>query len=193
MKMTEQAPEKNRTYGFILLLCIIAIGVVAIYRFYPMLQPKTVNVLTSSTLMDVIDITELSTAEFRYKGIAPIYKDEQHSKLRCSICYNAVVKAGINMKDVVLEVDAENHRVLASLPEITIKTAIVDEKSMSIIPKSTKIDIKDMLIACKKDVENEATQSEELLLSAHENLKMIIEGLLLPILKAHDYRLEWNN
>jgi len=152
----------------------------------------SVKIDTSSLLTDAIDIAELSTAEFRYRGIADIYSDENRTQLRCRVCYNAIVKAGIDMKKVKFDVDPESKVVTATLPEIDLKVTIIDEQSMALLPSDADVGIDSMLRFSKEDAESEARESSELISTAQENLKTTIEGLLFPILKAQGYSLAWN-
>lgn len=197
----EHPKEHSKTKKYfwaILIACLVAIVVAAYYRFSPsnpvLFQPSpTPVIITSSSLMQAVDIAELSTAEFRYKGIATVYKDEQKQKERCHICYNAIVKAGIDMQEIVFEVDNDNKKVFATLPEIELRPIIVDETSMSLIPSNEKIGIKEMLEYAKADVLEESLNSVALKESARVNLMGSIEALLLPHLKAQAYSLEWTN
>lgn len=179
---------------FVAVLCIgvLAIGLACLTRFGLLNQSGKVSINTSSLLTDTIDIAELSTAEFRYRGIADIYTDENRTQVRCRVCYNAIVKAGIDMKQVQFDVDSEQKVVTATLPTIDLKVTIIDEQSMAILPSDANVGIDSMLKYSKEDAENEARQSSELINTAQENLKATIEGLLFPILKAQDYSLVWN-
>ncbi|MBQ9009660.1 MAG: DUF4230 domain-containing protein [Clostridia bacterium] len=162
------------------------------FRFGSPGQAGKTSITTSSSLTDAIDIAELSTAEFRYRGIAEIYKDESRKQVQCRVCYNAVVKAGIDMKNVRFDIDPEQKVVSATLPEIDLKVTIVDEQSMALLPSDADVGIDSMLKCSREDAENEARESEELISTARENLKATIEGLIYPILKADGYALSWN-
>ena len=180
-----------------LFVCVLCIGIIAValaglVRFGLLNRAGSVKIDTSSLLTDAIDIAELSTAEFRYRGIADIYSDENRTQLRCRVCYNAIVKAGIDMKKVAFNVDQENKVVTAALPDIDIKVTIIDEQSMALLPSNADVGIDSMLRFSKEDAENEARESSELISTAQENLKTTIEGLLFPILKAQGYSLTWN-
>ena len=147
------------------------------------------RIMTSATLEKAIDVSDLSTAQFTYNGIAEIYKDITHKKIKCYIRYNAKVKAGINMEDVQFEIDNENMTVKPILPEVKITSNIIDEKSLSFIPESTSIELSEALTVCKEDAEREANESDELLSSAKENLESIIEALIYPIVSDQGYRI----
>lgn len=186
--------ENIAKHLFIAVLCIgiIAISLTCMTRFGLFNQPGKRSINTSSLLTDAIDIAELSAAEFRYRGIADIYTDENKTQVRCRICYNAIVKAGIDMKQVQFDVDSKEKVVTATLPDIDLKVAIIDEQSMAILPSDAGVGIDSMLKYSREDAENEARESSELINTAQENLKATIEGLLFPILKARGYSLVWN-
>ncbi len=179
---------------FFSVLCVgvMVVGMSCAVRFGVLDHAGRVNITTSSSLTDAIDIAELSTAEFRYRGIADIYTDEKRTNIRCRVCYNAVVKAGIDMKKVQFDIDREKKTVTATLPEIDIKVTIIDEQSMALLPSNADAGIDSMLKFSKEDAEKEARQSSALISTAQENLKATIEGLLFPILKAQGYSLSWN-
>ena len=96
------------------------------------------------------------------------------------------------MDEVDFDIDNENKTVKPILPNIQITTNLVEEESLSFIPSDVKVDLKEVLTACKKDASQEAAKSEELVESAEENLKSIIEALLYPILDANGYTIIWD-
>lgn len=143
-------------------------------------------------MIDAIDIDELSTAEFSYKGIATVYKNDNRTDIKCRVCYSAVVKAGINMHDVRFDVDEDNKTITAILPEIELRVYINDEEPMALLPSDANVEI-DILRKCsKEDAETEARNSTDLLDAAQTNLRSTIEGLLFPITKSQGYTLVWN-
>lgn len=151
-----------------------------------------VKIITSSSLTEAIAISDLSTAQFTYNGIAEGYKDDKKSKIECYMRYNATVKAGIDMNSVRFDIDDNDKTVKPILPEINITSNTVDEKSLSFIPSDADMDLKDALIACQKDALSESKESSELLETAEDNLKSIIEALLLPIVTPQGYKIIWD-
>lgn len=170
---------------------IVAVILACLYRFGPLNKQGEKSFDMSSTLLEAIDIAELSTAEYKYRGIATVYEDEEQTEEKCRICYSAVVKAGINMADVKIEDDPDTKTIIATLPDIGIKVTIVDEESFAFLPEKTDIEVDRVLKCCREDAEKEAAQSEALITTAQENLKETIEGLAFPILKANGYTLKW--
>ncbi|MBR6966150.1 MAG: DUF4230 domain-containing protein [Clostridia bacterium] len=183
----------RRIFTAVVTAGVLAVILAGLLRFGPVLFGNgNANTVTSSELTKAIDIAELSTAEFKYRGIAEIYTDESRSQVRCRVCYNAVVKAGIDMKDVKLEVDPENKRVTAALPDLKLNVTVIDEQKMALLPSDADVSIGEMLKAAGEDALNEAQQSGELMAAARDNLAKTIEGLLLPVLEAQGFSLAWN-
>ena len=151
------------------------------------------NVITSSQLEKAIDISQLSTAEFVYNGIAEKYDDDKPEKVECYIAYHADVKVGIQMEDVEFEIDEENKTVTPILPEISVNIAALDENEISYIPKTPDIPLKEIIVLCKEDAVREANDSKKLYQTAEENLKAVIEALVSPILEHAGYTIKWQS
>ena len=188
--------KKERMTKKLIMVVPILIGIILIILFTSVRVLKPFEkgeekTITSSTLMETINISYLSTAQFTYNGIAEIYKDEEKKKVKCYIRYNAKVKAGIDMSNVDFKIDYENMTVRPILPEVKITANPVDETTLSFIPADTTIELSEALIACKEDAEREALESSELLESAEENVKSIIEALLYPVLTPQGYTITW--
>lgn len=148
------------------------------------------NVISSAQLEKAIDISQLSTAEFIYNGVAEKY-DEDSDRIDCYIAYNANVKVGIQMADVTFEIDEEEKTVTPILPEITVTIATLDENELSYIPKNPDVSLKEIIALCKEDAVREANQSEKLYETAEENVRGVIEALLSPILDNAGYTIVW--
>ena len=151
------------------------------------------NVITSSQLEKAIDISQLSTAEFVYNGIAEKYDDDKPEKVECYIAYHADVKVGIQMEDVEFEIDEENKTVTPILPEISVNIAALDENEISYIPKNPDIPLNEIIVLCKEDAVREANDSKKLYQTAEENLKAVIEALVSPILEHAGYTIKWQS
>ena len=189
-KMIKKLIRIFLSYWSVLVGIMIVIFIIYAKTSHIFDEGKT-TIITSSTLMEAIDISELSTAQYTYNGIAEIY-DDDGEEVECYIKYYAKVKAGIDMKDVMFEFDEENKTVTPILPEIQINANIVDDKEISFIIKDIDIELKDTLLACEKDALNESQESTELVDCARENLKSIIEALITPILQPSGYSIKWD-
>ena len=185
--------EKNKVIIGTALLAIIVIFSSYLLKRIKDTEKADPTIISESTLIEAIDISELSTAKYKYKGIAENYKNDKKTKIQCYIYYEAEVKAGIDMGQVHFDIDHENKIVLPSLPEIKITVNTIDEKTLDFMPEKIDVELKTILSECKKDAEREASRSTELLNTAEENLQSIIEALTYPLLKQDGYRIVWED
>lgn len=190
MEKTQKKCKFNIIF-FLVVLGLVLVAVVLSIRLSEKPDKVEEKIITSATLKDAIDISELSSAQFTDNGIAKIYKNEKKKKVECYVKYNAQVKAGIDMKDIDFEIDEEAKTIKPILPEIKISSNPVDEKTLSFIPSDTKVELDVVLKSCKEDAEREAMESSGLIETAENNLKSIIEGLLRPIVAPEGYDIIW--
>ena len=182
---------KKKIIGSVLVLGIVA---AAAGLFVPNAVQKITkeSVITSSQLEKAVDISELSTAEFIYNGIADKYSDGNLEETECHIAYASTVKVGIELDKITFTIDEKKKTVTPVLPEITVNTVTVDPDSLSFIPQNPDVELKDIMTVCKEDALKEASESKELYQTAEENLQSAIEALLSPILKNAGYTMQWD-
>lgn len=175
-----------------ILIVLIVIVVIAAVVFGPTLLHKfqKKRIITSSQLQEAIDISELSTAEFVYNGIADKYNEETQ-EVECQVAYDARVKVGIDMTQVTFKIDDDNKTVKPVLPDISVNIASVDPESLSYIPKNPDMELDEIVALCKEDAINEANNTPQLYETAEENLQKTIEALLLPVLDPVGYSIQW--
>jgi hypothetical protein len=177
---------------------IVLLALVVFIHFSGILEKGKETVFTSSTLVDAVDIAELSTAEFVYNGIAEKHKTNKNGEeleaVLWRVRYHGTVKAGIeNMSDIIFEIDNENKTVKPILPEIVITADPVEKESLSFMPSKVNTTIGDALMLCKTDMKQEAQSSPELMETAKAQLKTTVEALIYPIVNANGYSVIWDD
>ena len=185
--------KKNKVIIGTILFAIILIFSSYILKSIKDTEKVEPIVISEATLLKAIDMSELSTAKYKYKGIAEHYKNNKKTRVQCYIYYEAEVKAGIDMGQVNFEIDHENKVVIPRLPKIEITVNTIDEATLDFMPEKVDIELKTILEECKEDAEKEASQSTELLNIAEENLHSIIEALTYPLLEQNEYRIRWED
>ena len=160
---------KKKIIGSVLVLGIVA---AAAGLFVPNAVQKITkeSVITSSQLEKAVDISELSTAEFIYNGIADKYSDGNLEETECHIAYASTVKVGIALDQITFTIDEEKKTVTPVLPEITVNTVTVDPDSLSFIPQNPDVELKDIMTVCKEDALKEASESKEQLVPLCETV-----------------------
>lgn len=146
----------------------------------------------SSALMKSLDIDELSTSELTYNGIATVLH-ENSDKARYHIRYNSKIKVGINMSDIRFIEDAKKKTVNVTLPQVRILEVVIDPNSISFIPNNFSADMRTAVIDAKNDALAKSNETPELISTAEDNLKSIIEALTLPLIQDAGYKLVWQN
>ena len=76
-----------------------------------------VELVTESTLQEVILNATLYTAVYPYNGVAQVYASDG-SGLKYYVSYRAEVKAGIDVRAVRIHLDKENNKITIRLPEV---------------------------------------------------------------------------
>ena len=159
--------SKKLLKSIIAAVAIIVVVIVAFIFFGPSVKR---TIITTSTLREVVSISELSTGEF---------------------CYNGVVSIPEKNRRTDFKIDRKNKSVTPIIPEIKINDVIINDGSISTIPENATAKLKDTLSYCKEDALKEANQNEKLVETAKSNLQDSITALLTPLLKEAGYKIMW--
>ena len=81
---------------------ILLIGVIAVYKATKEEKPE---IITQSTLEKIINVSELSTYEAVYNGVAKVMNEKKPENVDYYVSYEAKVKAGIDFEKVDIAVD----------------------------------------------------------------------------------------
>ena len=183
---------KMKTGKKILIAITVVVTVFVIVAFIVFRQTDKKIIITTSTLREVVNISELSTGEFCYNGVVSIPKEKNPEKIDYSVKYDSTVKAGIDAEEVDFKIDMENKTITPVIPAIKITDVIIDDGSISTIPENETANLKEVLAYCKEDALEKATQNEKLIETAESNLRDSITALLMPILKESGYEIVWS-
>ncbi len=196
---THPKPSKKT----IILLCsavfiIIAIASIVIGINMRKAENTEHEIITKSNLEQIIHVSDLSTLEAVYNGIAKVANAESPEEIDYYVSYNAKVKAGIDFRQVEIEVNAEDKIISVTLPEIKINDVNVDIASLDYIFLNDDANIETVSAQayqkCIEDVANEVNGEKAVYELAQENARNIIETLIKPFICQIDaeYKLEIN-
>ena len=87
-------------------------------------QEKPPEVITVSTLQEIVNVSELSTYTAVYNGIAQVMNGEDPEKTDYYVSYEAKVYAGIDFEDIGIAVDDEAKAISVEIPEVTTPTSL---------------------------------------------------------------------
>lgn len=165
----------------------IAIAVLAVLVLYfgGAFKEREVTTFTSTTLTEIMEISNLSTAKYIHNGIAKSMiegKSGEHY-----INYKAVVKPNVDFKEIQFDMDDEAKTIRLILPEEFDFEVELFTDSFHYYPSSSDLTIKEVSYICEKDAAEKAKGNSALVQIARENLINTIVALLEPISKANGY------
>lgn len=172
--------KKTVTIGLVAVVVILAIllGIVG-----PLILDRDKNqYLTEISLKEAVDIENLSTIDYTYKGIA-----EKADKflwvdtVDCRVRYEVHIRASYDMDQIEFTIDETSKTVTAYIPEVQIGTPVLDENKFGYLPESATPDMRDILALCKEDAARDVNQ-DELKREADESLRNIVTALTMPLL-----------
>lgn len=189
---TKQTAKKKPPVRLILILVVALVVCVAIFALLQGARPKepTQEVITISTLEDIINISELSTFTAVYNGIAEVSNEKKPEKIDYYVSYEAKVNAGIDFEQIVISVDNETKVIKVAIPEIRITDVIVDITSLDFIFENDKANTSTItqqaFKACEADVTAESQTQGAIFELARQNAENILTALVKPIIEQLD-------
>ena len=190
---------KNMKMGFIipLILLIVLVVLGGIFGSSLLLEPKNeAEVITTSKLEKIIDISELNTFQAVYNGIAKVMNDKKPEKLDYYVSYKSKIDVGFNFKDIVITKDETNKKIIVIIPEIKITDVIVDIGSLDYMfqnDKANKSSVSEQAYkACIEDATSKSQEESAIYELAETNAMNIIEALIKPFIEDFDpeYKLD---
>lgn len=183
----------------LLIVAIIVCVVIGVISFGAQLlsgkNPKE-EIITTSALEKIINISELSTFQAVYNGITKVMNEEKPDKLDFYASYEAKVYAGFDFEKVDIITDEDAKKIIVTIPEIQITDVNVDIASLDFMFQNDKADASTVseraYKACIEDVTIESEAEAEIYELAEQNAKNIIEALISPFIEQLDpeYELE---
>lgn len=145
---------------------------------------------TNSTLESMLNISELSTFEAIYNGIAAVPNPNKPEKIDYHVSYEAHVKAGIDFDKIVHSFDSENKQLIISLPPVSITNIIVDIGSLDFIFENNRANTSTVseqaYKACIEDVTRESVNQKAIYTLAAQNAENIVQALIRPFMTQLD-------
>lgn len=174
------------TIVVILLLSVIAISLFSSNRS----KNSQAAIINESSLKKIIDVSDLSTFQAVYNGIAEVMDKNDEEKIAYYVSYEAKVKAGVDFEKVEIDVDDEKKIIMVEVPDIKINDVDVDITSLDYIfidnRANTSTVSQEAYKRCIEDVNDESKNETAIYELAEENAHNIIEALISPFIKQLD-------
>lgn len=147
------------------------------------------SIISKATLEKIINVSDLSTFEAVYNGIAKVMNEENTEQVDYYVSYEAKVKAGIDFEDVDIVIE-DDKVIVVRLPETKIVDITVDITSFDYIFENDKANTatvsEQAYKHCIEDVTNESNQENAIYELAEQNARNIVEALITPFIQQLD-------
>lgn len=168
--------------GAIVVVAALAIGLQAAKR-----GNQAPEIITLSTLQEVVNVSELSTYTAVYNGIAAVNDEEKPDEVRYYISYEAKVYAGIDFEELEIEPNEEEKTIQITLPEARISSVDVDIASMEFLFYDDKANqsmvTEEAYKACELDAQQESEKQKIICELAKDNACNVLKALITPLLE----------
>lgn len=176
---------KKLVLRMITILLIVIVGMFA-YSFINGLTTHK-EIITVSSLEEIINISDLNTYQAVYNGVAEVINEKKENKIDCYVSYEAKVNAGFDFEEVRIVKEDEPKRIIVTIPKIEISEVNVDIGSLDYMYLE-KVSDDEMITkraykACIADVEDESKNEIEIYELAEQNAINIVEALISPFIQ----------
>lgn len=146
-------------------------------------EPKK-EIITEVMLEEVINVSELSTFEAVYNGVAKVFNKQNPVEIDYYVSYCSKIKAGIDFEKVDVKVDNEKKIITATLPEVTITDVTVDITTLDYIFQNAAANnssvSEEAYKACINDATAESRRQKDIYSFAQQNAENVIRALIDP-------------
>ena len=165
----------------VIVVAIISVCMIGGKRLISLtLKKNQPEIITKATLEKIIDVSDMSTFEAVYNGVAKVMNEKNADKVDYYVSYEAKVKAGFDVEKVQLDIDNDINVDIASLDYIFMN----DKANVSTVSEQA-------YKKCIEDVERESSSENAIYTLAGQNAKDVITALVNPFIEQleNDYEL----
>ena len=187
-------PSKKAFPKKFLAVPVILLLIIGIVSFLPR-DPKPQNdrhrtTISESTLQKVLNISDLSTLEFRYGSIAQAV--DAKGKTKYYVTYDGTIQVGVDFSAIAksISIDRDAKTITVTIPEPKVLSTNVNVDTLDYLFVKDKYNTtgltNEALKLCKQDLTNEINNNPDIFDIAKENTSNVISQLLEPWLKQAD-------
>ena len=161
-----------------LCLFLSVVGVILVSN-----KDAKLEIISESSLKEIIEIEELATLEYFYNSIARV-TEEDVEKVKYHVAYEGTIRYGINFEEITISIDEQNKIINVVVPEVNLIDSEVNIETLDFIFEKDKYEIETVVMEaksiCETDLENKASQNADLKKMAKENAIDTINALICP-------------
>lgn len=184
---------KNAKRGIILLLVLINILLIA--AIFVITRGEDQPVYDSSSVFERIqNIQELSLVQYNYTGVVGFQDNKTLADIDIPftqkfflVKFDGLIKSGINLQEIELDINSETNSAVITLPEAEIMQNSIDERSLIVYDQSMNIlnpikieDYNNAIAQEKDDMEKKAIENG-ILEQSKTQAEMLLTSLLTEI------------
>lgn len=181
--LKEKLQKNNRMIIAIAIFVIMILLVWAVTGKSLFSSQHTVTTVSKASLEKVLETSQLTTMQYTYNSIAEVKKDF-FDTIKYHVAYEGTVQAGIDFKDIEIDIDENLKQIIITLPEVSVQHVIVNAETMEYIFEEDKYETETVASeaygACVKDLQTRAEQEVQLLQMAKDNAKDTVQALIEP-------------
>lgn len=189
--MSEENGRKRIKIRLLVIVAVVLLAAMAALRFLPDIsKSKEPEIITKATLEKIINVSDLSTFEAVYNGVAEVTNENDPEKIDYYVSYEAKVKAGFDFEQMGVEVDHEQKIITVDIPEIKITDVNVDIASLDYIfindRANTDTVSEQAYKKCIEDVKMESSSEKSIYELAEQNARNVVKALVNPFVEQLD-------
>lgn len=184
---------KNVKRGIMLLLVLINILLIA--AIFVITRGEDQPVYDSSSVFERIqNIQELSLVQYNYTGVVGFQDNKTLADIDIPftqkfflVKFDGLIKSGINLQEIELDINSETNSAVITLPEAEIMQNSIDERSLIVYDQSMNIlnpikieDYNNAIAQEKDDMERKAIENG-ILEQSKTQAEMLLTSLLTEI------------
>ncbi len=156
----------------------------------------SVQVDSTVSIEDIIEISELQTLNYQYDAICRVYEADGVTP-KYYVAYEGTVVLGVNLSELTIDYgDPDSHVITITIPEVAIQSCTVDAGTLDYIFVDNAYNNEQVPIEahvlCEQDLYSRVVGDETMMEIARNNTEAEIEGLTRPLVEQFypDYTLE---
>ena len=200
-KKEEKKKEKKGLVKKILSIVLIVLVISGTGIFFFTNKKEKIEVKVKSTLDKIVEKSDLETVNITYNVIAKKCKKEEEcdkssnniNDFQYVVSCKGTITAGIDFKDVEIEVNKKEKKVIVNVPDATIK----GEPNIGSIKflNGNEVDAQELPNArklCQETTMEKSEQDNKLIPAAKEQARVVLEEFYREWIKAYDssYQIE---
>lgn len=201
-KVSEKMKKLNTSTKIIIVLMII-ITILCLALGVANSETGKLRVTAESSLEKMVEKNDLKTVSYTYNAIAKQPKNadgnvesENNDDYKYFVSYEGTVSAGIDFRQVRIDVDKKAKKLIITVPEPKITDYNVDIGSLKFIFTKEKYneasELESAFKLCKADLENRSEKDELILKTAKQNSITVLEAFFKPWIETfnNEYEVE---